>query len=984
MRCHGLLLLLTLLFSSSPAPAQGAAPRVPDPLAALRPLLSEALARMRLSPAELGYEKKLVDPWSLSGVVRVLDDPLETPRRAMELRYAAGRFAQAKDLRSLLGCGLELAEQRGGAKLWPEPGARASAASAWRVLLGSKVSESELPRPELEGGAAEGWRLLSVALASLARAQRDSWSSSLSAEQERELMAQLPRIYDVDAPRVLKGLGEDSRDRARPGTGDSAGLAEASAALQLALRLDLESLGTHALGSLLLIEQAVQALRSADWGELPTPLQVEGITGDLRYFIDTPMGAVAIGGPGPTQYHRDLFVVIDLGGDDQYRGRVAAASQLWNRPVSLCLDLGGSDVYSCEDPLNQGAALLGCALLIDLGAGDDQRLAGDLAQGAALLGLGLLLDDGGDDVMRAGAFVQGAASFGLGLFGDVAGSDIYDARRNAQGFGGIRGYGALLDVEGHDVYRALGDGSPGGRARSQGFGSGERGLRASGGVALLWDGQGDDAYSCDVHGQGGGYWMGLGMLVDEAGHDRYACTQYGQGVAVHMAAGLLWDLQGEDRYALRHGFGQGAGHDLAIGMLLEAGGNDSYLGAGMDQGAGSANGFGLLLELGGDDVYAGALSRASRMQGYAEAARDYGSIGMLLDLAGRDHIATRPPGLGRAPGRGSSPAGKDVAPVQDSWQRGQHGLVWDRGYLVSEEELLPVAGSVEHPPRRALAVPEPLPAANADTFARLWARAARLQWGGIAADVDQARRTLIQLGPSAGRWILDQHLSAGDTGSLRALRVILAGIGKELLPEIRDRLSDERPRALRNALDLLGRMRDLGALERILQLLGEDPPQLVKHAIARALGQIGAENTLPAFDAYVRSERPEDRRVAAAALGGIPGKAAVHRLADLLGDASFTVRDAARTSLLSRKEDALSVGLDELGLARLPALREWLRLFAEWRPEEARLALRRLAQHADPHVVREAGRILAELDRAKEEAAKAAAAKKDAAKKSGK
>jgi len=100
--------------------------------------------------------------------------------------------------------------------------------------------------------------------------------------------------------------------------------------------------------------------------------------------------------------------------------------------------------------------------------------------------------------------------------------------------------------------------------------------------------------------------MAMGLLMDEAGNDMY----YGKGVM------------------------QGCGHDYAFGWLLDRGGNDTYIGFDKVQGDGSANGIGILMDLSGADRYFS--SNPSLAQGAGDPRRDFGSIGLFIDLGGKD------------------------------------------------------------------------------------------------------------------------------------------------------------------------------------------------------------------------------------------------------------------------------------------------------------------------------------------------------------
>jgi len=83
------------------------------------------------------------------------------------------------------------------------------------------------------------------------------------------------------------------------------------------------------------------------------------VEGEVLLVRDTPWGQVVIGGPGSNRYDLDgrIALIIDVGGDDSYRGRIAAASNVeqGNRVV---IDLAGQDLYDAS-PLGLATGRLG-------------------------------------------------------------------------------------------------------------------------------------------------------------------------------------------------------------------------------------------------------------------------------------------------------------------------------------------------------------------------------------------------------------------------------------------------------------------------------------------------------------------------------------------------------------------------------------------------------------------------------------------------
>jgi HEAT repeat protein len=357
--------------------------------------------------------------------------------------------------------------------------------------------------------------------------------------------------------------------------------------------------------------------------------------------FDTGLGKVVIAGDQSDRHHQPAFLIIDLGGDDQYEHTAAGANGLAGRPLAIVIDCAGHDQYRTDHGFAQGAGLFGIGVLVDL-AGDDRYEAGHLSQGAGLFGSGLLVDQGGADTFTASIHAQGAATFGIGILSTADGDTTYRADSLAQGFGGMAGCGLLLDRAGADRYTAAGSDLcgwlPGHRfTLSQGFGFGMRPF-AGGGWGILVDMAGDDCYVADVYGQGASYWYAVGLLLDAGGNDLYKAYQYCQGAGIHLASGLLHDGGGDDRYDA-HAICQGSAHDYSVGTLIDQAGIDAYKGDTTAQGSAIYNSFAMLLDQQGDDTYSGTVTNQSIAAGHNGGRREYGSIAVLLDLGGSDRYA---------------------------------------------------------------------------------------------------------------------------------------------------------------------------------------------------------------------------------------------------------------------------------------------------------------------------------------------------------
>ncbi len=391
--------------------------------------------------------------------------------------------------------------------------------------------------------------------------------------------------------------------------------------------------------------------------------KVPGVSGTIVGVWQTPRGKIVIGGTGDNTYEGDDFIaIIDLGGNDIYRGRVASGIGLpGHAPLSFVLDLGGDDRYMGED-FTQGFGFNGVGILWDLGGGRDYYKSRFCSQACGLLGYGELFDDGGDDEYFTDSGSQGAACFGYGHLIDAGGNDTYRGARYVQACALVGGVAVLTDGGGNDLYYAGGKylhvplHNDHYQSLSQGFAIGNRNdanpsMGTGGGVALLLDqGNGNDNYIADIYGQGSSYWLSLGMQVDEGGNDNHILYQYGLGGGIHLSTGILVDLAGNDSYTDPWGVGLGGAHDYAVGWLIDRAGNDLYQGGGQGQGLNFS--FGCLLDCAGNDAHscpgAGSIG-----------AGHNNDVSLLLDLDGEDFYTVPDVKNGRFT------------------RQGNHGLIYD-------------------------------------------------------------------------------------------------------------------------------------------------------------------------------------------------------------------------------------------------------------------------------------------------------------------
>lgn len=379
-------------------------------------------------------------------------------------------------------------------------------------------------------------------------------------------------------------------------------------------------------------------------------LENKFVQGDFYYYYDKGGIRIAIGGAGKNIYTGDFDFIIDMGGDDIYnidrppltKGGLGG---VLDGGFSCIMDMSGNDYYTTSSDFTLAGGLFSSSFIFDKDGDDiyESKGAGNL--GAAIGGLGLLYDEKGNDTYKGISFSIGAGCFGVGLLVDREGNDFYIANSYSQGFGMTQGVGAIVDNKGNDSYlidsRSLDIGRYNDHYISmcQGYGLGLRPFYA-GGIGLIIEGAGNDIYNTDIFGQGGAYWYSLGAIVDKNGHDKYNGYQYSQGAGIHLAVGLLKDYDGWDFYQ-SNGVSQGCGHDFGYGMLWDVKGNDNYSAYSLSQGAGSADGIGMLIDESGVDGYLNKHPQTTR--GYGNPRREYGSIGVFLDVSGDDFYSN--PGL---------------------------------------------------------------------------------------------------------------------------------------------------------------------------------------------------------------------------------------------------------------------------------------------------------------------------------------------------
>jgi hypothetical protein len=660
----------------------------------------------------------------------------------------------------------------------------------------------------------------------------------------------------------------------------------------------------------------------------------------LPVLIENPPEWVKVAGKGNDVH--DLSrdpprVLIDLGGDDRY---IAPARATPDHPIAIVIDMEGNDVYGNGESLSAGAGLFGVGILWDKGEGDDVYRGGHLSQGTGVFGVGILIDEGGSDDYKVRDVGQGAGVFGIGLHLDRGpGNDRFHADLFGQGFAYVGGFGLLHNESGNDIYEA------GGvhlhyplfkdryQSLSQGFSIGMR-PHASGGIGLLVDDAGNDRYACDIYGQGAAYWFAYGALVDRDGNDTYNLGQYGQGGGIHLAIGCLLDLKGQDLYYNMHGVGTGGAHDFAVGLLVDREGDDYYAGSGGTMGGSLTNSFALLIDAQGNDGYCAVKGR--HVVGGGRSARGMGSIGLFLDLAGKDMHDTRE----------------------------RDGAVWTQETYGAGIDLLDEPKPKGAPPSRPR-LSEDDARKRVDEEAghdleKLWKLASAWAVGEMADVVPVAIERLVAKGAPAMEKALSR-VGTRDGLELRAIQEVLKRFKERSIPPLIGMLKDDDRRRRSQAAGLLA---DLEATQAVDEIVGLFADKKTKIAALDAVARLGVAILWPDVAPLLADDSERVRVAAVRCLQKLKAVRSAPVLIRRLTIADmFTVRFAAEDALVSFGAPVVERLMDLARTAEdLTARRHAIRALGRIAPPEAEGLLWKQMQDPDWRVRFDAAGALAAYD----------------------
>lgn len=198
-----------------------------------------------------------------------------------------------------------------------------------------------------------------------------------------------------------------------------------------------------------------------------------------------------------------------------------------------------------------------------------------------------------------------------------------------------------------------------------------------------------------------------------------------------------------------------------------------------------------------------------------------------------------------------------------------------------------------------------------------------------ARDIDEERRRLIQnilvcLGENSVRHLMDRLAAEGDGSIRRLLTETLIRHGKAAGPVMIDYLTDERWYVVRNAVTILGEIRDQKAATSLPPLLQHQDLR-VRRETVRSLTRIGGPDAVGILLRTVDSTDQDLRRQAVLSLGAMKTPVAVPTLLNLLKRSDILGKD-----LEVAKETIKALG--EIGSNEaVPTLTEILRQRRFWR-----------------------------------------------------
>jgi hypothetical protein len=307
-------------------------------------------------------------------------------------------------------------------------------------------------------------------------------------------------------------------------------------------------------------------------------------------------------------------------------------------------------------------------------------------------------------------------------------------------------------------------------------------------------------------------------------------------------------------------------------MLFDQKGNDTYSAKWFAQGAAESSGVGMLIDGTGDDSYiCGSFN--SQGSGRYNHVRETGSIGLLMDLEGKDFYTGK----------------------------GEDNLLWHQGKYGGGIDL----------PKSPLTHTEYTWAEHTDTLHSLpiapHQKPTRITIAKFLPELEQSledeeqrQKVIMDLSEKGPRIVPDliAYLQIKDVRLTRTIIEIIEKIGTSAIPPLAEALKEHSDDTSLTAtiLYILGNNADETSQDILLAFLKSDSPS-VRSMAMRGISKLNPPPPLVLLKPHIADKSHAVRKYLAVALNNYSGETAVSTLTQFLSDHHFSVRFAAFESL---------------------------------------------------------------------------------------
>jgi len=591
--------------------------------------------------------------------------------------------------------------------------------------------------------------------------------------------------------------------------------------------------------------------------------------------------------------------------------------------AAIIIDPGGNDLYIGR----HGAGTLGMetfGVVLDMAGDDHYDSRGEIfSQASGIFGVGAMVDLEGNDIYSCSHYGQGAGLFGSGLLIDLDGDDIYSGGVFVQGCGNF-GMGILIDECGEDGYRSW--------AYAQGF-AGPKG------IGFIFEADGSDQYFSggkyshaplapfDYHSFAQGFaigWRpdvsgGIGCLLDRAGNDTYSAGVYSQGVSYWYSLAMLIDNSGNDVYTSVW-YPQGSGIHLSVGSLVDRSGNDIYVSP-QGPGQGSAHDYsvGFFSDYCGDDIYVIDGGNGTALTN---------SFSLFVDRNGDDMYSRRFSRSGNwALARGARGTGSFgiFLDLEGTDHYSDPDIAEDNSFWFQGD----IGFGLDFPgdpfPDPVKELSEELAEEEPDsdkTIEDIFNEASAWGVGSARDKAEKAFQELLDSAETAAEFICEEVLDTKSSLRLRTIKRFSSEKPDLMRPCLFKALRNDDRKRRGNAIYLFGEMADTTAVDSLIPLLKD---KNVRIGIISALGKIGDTTAVPYIMKYHDDKRQPVRYMVSKSLSDLKDPRSIPALIDFLGDDYLTVRIAAQNGLAKMSDHSLDTLLQITESAEIPNILHVLR-----------------------------------------------------------